>query len=134
MRLKGERLQRKLERKEWIQRERIQDPMIDKYYDRKYYTVSREGPREWIGLKQEIKKLNKMAEEEFFAAKVTGALNGNALIDTSDRDTAEDGLTVLKDKAVELAVHKRAFERRPYAPMTARRYAAERKRPKSMGL
>ena len=108
--------------------------MIDKYYDRKYYSVSREGPREWIGSKQELKKLNKMAEEEFFAAEVTGALNGHACSDTSDSKAEEDGLTVLKDKAEELAVYKRAVERRPNAPMTARRYPAECKRPKSMGL
>ena len=68
-----------------------------------------------------------MAEEDFF-------MNGRALSDTSNSDTAEDGLTVLKDKAEELAVQKRAFEPRPNAPMTARRYPAELKRPKSKGL
>ena len=31
-------------------------------------------------MKQELRKLNKMAEEEFFAAKVRGALNGHALV------------------------------------------------------
>ena len=46
--------------------------MIDKYYDRKYYSVGRGGPREWIGSKHKLKKLNKMAEEEFFVAKITG--------------------------------------------------------------
>ena len=61
-------------------------------------------------------------------------MNGHTLSDTSDSDTAEDGLTVLKDIAEEMAVHKRAFERRPNAPITARWYAAERKRSKSMGL
>ena len=61
-------------------------------------------------------------------------MNGHTLSDTSDSDTAEDGLTVLKDITVESAVHKRAFERRPNAAVTARRYTAEGKRPKSMGL
>ena len=72
-RLKGKVLQRKLEPREWIQRERIREPLIDKYYDRKYYSVSRESKREWIGSKHKLRKLNKMAEEEFFVAKITGA-------------------------------------------------------------
>ena len=39
-RLKGKVLQRKLKCREWIQRERIREPLIDKYYDRKYYSES----------------------------------------------------------------------------------------------
>ena len=83
-RLKGKVLQRKLERREWIQRERLREPLIDKFYDRKCYSESRESKREWIGSRKELLKLNKMAEEEFFAAKVSGAVNGHRLSDTSD--------------------------------------------------
>ena len=61
-------------------------------------------------------------------------MNGHALSDTSDKDIAEEGLTVLKDKTIEMTVNKRALERRLNAAVTARRYAAERKHPKSMGL
>ena len=129
-RLKGRVLRRKLERREWIQREKI----LDKLYDRKYNCEGRESKREWTGTKKELQKLNKMAEAEFFAAKVTGALNGHALSDTPDSDTAEEGSTVLKNKTIEMAVNKRALVQRPNAAVTARWYAAERKRPKSMGL
>ena len=104
--------------------------MIDNYYDRLYYGASRAGPREWLGSKQQLKRLIK----EFFTVKITGASADGPLSDSSDSEAEKDGLTVSKDKAEELAVQKRAFERRPHAPMTARRYPAERKRPKSMGL
>ena len=118
-------MQRIFERKVWIQRERIRATMIDKYYHRLYYEASRGGPREWLGSKQELKKLNKLAEVEFFAAKVTGTLADDTLSDTLDSEAEEDGLTVHNNKAEEMAVQQRALNRRPNEAMSARRYPAE---------
>ena len=127
-------MQRQTQRQKWIIGENIRQKLLEKHFPGAFYGPNRDGPCEWLGSKRDIKRLDAMKDLLFFTHKVTQPLASSVLSETSDSEREAGGLTVLKDRRIELQRRTRVFTRAERGAFLARRVAADCPRAANLNL